>query len=83
MVFSVLEAQTSPNAASATPNEDSSGTTEEPTTSTAVQVTVPTSPIKLTAASISATQIKLAWSPPVEDGNSSITGYKIEVKKRQ
>ena len=27
------------------------------------------------------TQINLAWSAPVEDGNTPITGYKIEVKR--
>ena len=69
------------NTASATPREDSVGTTSEPTTSTAVQITVPTPPIKLTTSIISATQVNLAWSSPVEDGNSPITGYKIEVKK--
>jgi hypothetical protein len=46
-----------------------------------VHVTVSTPPIKLTASSVSATQINLSWSPPVEDGNSSITGYKIEMKR--
>ena len=44
-------------------------------------MTVPTPPIKLTASVVSSTQINLAWSPPVKDGNSVITGYKIEVKR--
>jgi DNA-binding beta-propeller fold protein YncE len=66
--------------ASATPKIDSVDTSEEPITSTFVQETIPTPPIKLTASAVSATQINLSWSPPVEDGNTSITGYKIEVK---
>ena len=66
--------------ASATPKEDSTDTSEEPTSSTAVQETVSTPPIKLTASVVSSTQINLSWSPPVEDGNTPITGYKIEVK---
>ncbi|EIJ65721.1 fibronectin type III domain protein, partial [Candidatus Nitrosopumilus salaria BD31] len=67
--------------ASATPKEDSTDTSEEPITSSSVQITVSTPPIKLTASAVSSTQINLAWSSPVEDGNSPITGYKIEVKK--
>ncbi|MCV0410449.1 MAG: fibronectin type III domain-containing protein [Nitrosopumilus sp.] len=69
------------NAASATPREDSTDTSEEPVTSTAVQMTVSTPPIKLTASVVSSTQINLSWSPPVENGKTPITGYKIEVKK--
>jgi len=69
------------NSASATPREDSVDTSEEPITSTAVQVTVSTAPIKLTASVVSSTQINLSWSPPVENGNSPIIGYKIEVKR--
>jgi len=68
------------NSASATPQEDSTDTSKEPITSTSVQVTVSTPPIKLTASSVSATQINLSWSPPVVDENSPITGYKIEMK---
>jgi DNA-binding beta-propeller fold protein YncE len=67
--------------ASATPRNDSTDTSEEPITSTAVQVTIPSPPIKLTASIVSSSQINLAWSPPVEDGNSPILGYKIEFKK--
>jgi len=67
--------------ASATPREDSVDTSEEPIMSSSVQITVSTPPIKLTASAVSSTQINLAWSPPAEDGNSPITGYKIEVKK--
>ena len=66
--------------ASATPKEDSIDTTQEPISSTAVQETISTPPIKLTASVVSSTQINLSWSPPVEDGNTPITGYKIEVK---
>ncbi|MGV7226900.1 MAG: fibronectin type III domain-containing protein [Nitrosopumilus sp.] len=67
--------------ASATPREDSTYVEDDPITSTAVKITKPTPPIKLTASIVSSTQVNLAWSPPVEDGNSEITGYKIEVKK--
>jgi DNA-binding beta-propeller fold protein YncE len=67
--------------ASATPREDSTNVVDDPITSTAVQITKPSPPIKLTASVVSSTQINLAWSSPVEDGNSEITGYKIEVKK--
>ena len=65
---------------SATPKEDSVDTTEEPISSTAVLETISTPPIKLTASAASSTQINISWSPPVEDGNTPITGYKIEVK---
>ena len=67
--------------ASATPREDSTNTFQEPTSSTAVQVAIPSPPIKLTATIVSSSQINLAWSPPVEDGNSPILGYMIEFKK--
>jgi len=67
--------------ASATPRTDSTDTFEEPLSSTAVQVAISSPPIKLTASIVSSSQINLAWSPPVEDGNTSILGYKIEMKK--
>ena len=67
--------------ASATPREDSVNVVEDPITSTAVQITKSSPPIKLTATVVSSTQNNLAWSAPVEDGNTSITGYKIEVKR--
>ena len=67
--------------ASATPRSDSTDTFEDPLSSTAVQVTVHSPPIKLTATIVSSSQINLAWSPPVEDGNTPILGYKIEFKK--
>ncbi len=69
------------NPASATPREDSTDTSEEPITSTAVEVTVSTPPIKLKASVESSTSINLTWSEPVDNGNLEITGYKIEVKK--
>ncbi|NNM02725.1 MAG: hypothetical protein HKP26_04065, partial [Nitrosopumilus sp.] len=67
--------------ASATPRDDSVDTSQEPVTSTEVEIGISTPPIKLTATVVSATQINLSWSPPVDDGNSAITGYKIQVKK--
>ncbi|MGY5144310.1 MAG: fibronectin type III domain-containing protein, partial [Candidatus Nitrosopumilus sp. bin_32a] len=67
--------------ASATPREDSVNVVDDPITSTAVQMAKPSPPIKLTASVVSPTQINLAWSPPVEDGNTPITGYKVEVKR--
>ena len=67
--------------ASATPRDDSTNTFEDPLSSAAVQVTIPSPPIKLTTTVVSSSQINLAWSPPVEDGNTSILGYKIEFKK--
>jgi len=60
------------NEASTTPQEDS---TDQPS---AKPVTVPTTPRQLTATADS-NQIKLSWSAPSSDGNSPITGYKIEV----
>jgi len=69
------------NSASATPREDSTDTTGETTIPSAVIGTVSTPPIKLTASVGSSTQVNLAWSPPGDDGNTPITGYKIEVKK--
>jgi len=61
------------NEASTTPQEDS---VDQPSSA---PVTVPTTPRQLTATSDS-NQIKLSWSAPSSDGNSPITGYKIEVK---
>jgi len=69
------------NTASATPRTNSVDVSITPTSSTIPIITVPTSPIKLTVTSVSSTQINLSWSPPSSDGNSPITGYKIEVKK--
>jgi len=68
------------NTASATPLTSSVDVPVTPS-STILTITIPTSPIKLTATSVSSTQINLSWSPPPSDGNSPITGYKIEVKK--
>ena len=42
--------------------------------------TVPDPPTNLTATAVSPTQINLFWSAPSYDGDSTITGYKIEYK---
>ena len=62
------------NTASATPQKDSKDH------SSSSSVTIPTSPKQLTAVA-SSNQIKLSWNIPSSDGNSPITGYKIETKK--
>ena len=67
--------------ASATPRADSTDTTQNQSIPTAEIGTISTPPIKLTASVGSSTQINLAWSPPADDGNTPITGYKIEFKK--
>ena len=41
--------------------------------------TVPGAPTGLTARAIGQTQIDLAWSAPLEDGGTAVTGYRIEV----
>ncbi|MCE2614393.1 MAG: fibronectin type III domain-containing protein, partial [Nitrosopumilus sp. (ex Thoosa mismalolli)] len=69
------------NTASATPREDSTDTSEEPITSTEVQVTISSPPIKLRAETESVKSVELTWSEPVDNGNSEIVGYKIESKK--
>ena len=68
------------NSASATPREDSVDTSEDPIIASITQVTAPTPPIKLKASAVSATRVNLSWSQPADDGNSPITGYKIEAK---
>ena len=69
------------NTVSATPKTDSVKTSSTPVSSTVPSIVVSTPPIKLTAVGVSSTQINLSWSEPASDGNSAITGYKIEVKK--
>ena len=64
------------NAVSATPELDS----KPPSVSSSDPITVPTTPRNLKAIE-SSSQIQLSWNEPSSDGNSKITGYKIEVKK--
>jgi hypothetical protein len=42
---------------------------------------IPGPPKSLSANPFSPTQINLSWEPPSDDGNSPITGYKIDVKE--
>ncbi|MDH3794825.1 MAG: fibronectin type III domain-containing protein, partial [Nitrosopumilus sp.] len=65
------------DAVSATPELDSKPTS---TSSSPSSVTAPTTPRNLKA-NESLSQIQLSWNKPSSDGNSKITGYKIEVKK--
>jgi len=69
------------NSASATPRADSTDTSGETTIQSAVKGTISTQPIKLVASVGSSTQVNLEWGAPGDDGNSPITGYKIEFKK--
>ena len=73
VVYAKLSVGNTPrsNVASATPQEDS----KAPTTSAAV--TVPGVPRSLNAVATSS-EIQLTWKEPISDGNSKITGYKIE-----
>ena len=41
--------------------------------------TVPDAPTGLTATANGQTQVDLAWSAPLEDGGTAVTGYRIEV----
>ena len=70
------------DAVSATPELDSkpASTSSASTSSSSSSVTVPTTPRNLNA-NESPSQIQLSWTEPSSDGNSKITGYKIEVKK--
>jgi len=43
-----------------------------------VTITAPSPPTGLTATSVSSSQINLSWTAPSNNGNSAITGYKIE-----
>ena len=63
------------DAVSATPELDS-----KPASTSSSSVTAPTTPRNLKA-NESLSQIQLSWNEPSSDGNSKITGYKIEVKK--
>jgi titin len=69
------------DAATATPELDSTRPPASSTsTSSSSSVTAPTTPRNLKADE-SPSQIQLSWTEPSSDGNSKITGYKIEVKK--
>ncbi len=50
----------------------------QPTSSSAL--TAPNSPTGVSATAVSPTQINLSWNTPSNNGGSSITGYKIEVR---
>jgi DNA-binding beta-propeller fold protein YncE len=73
-VYAINAAGTSSasNEASATPTSTSGQTPPEEK---------PGPPRSLLATAISATQINLSWLEPSDDGGTSITGYKIEVKE--
>ena len=83
------------NAASATPHTDaepptttttssgggsSSSSDDDDSSSGSDSDAVPSAPRSLNAVATSS-QIQLSWKEPSSDGNSAITGYKIEVKK--
>ena len=72
------------SSASATPNDDAkpptTSTTSSGGSSSSGSDTVPSAPRSLNAVA-SSSQIQLSWKEPSSDGNSAITGYKVEVKK--
>ncbi len=72
-VYAINPAGTSgkSNEASATPSTTSSTQTKEK----------PGPPRSLAATAVSPTQINLSWRAPSDDGNSPITGYKVDVKE--
>ncbi|MCV0373737.1 MAG: fibronectin type III domain-containing protein, partial [Nitrosarchaeum sp.] len=67
------------HSASATPH---AGSTDKFSNSPAVNViSVPSAPLGLAASPISSSQINLSWNAPSSNGNSAITGYRIEAKQ--
>ena len=82
-VSAMLESGTSDESdiASATPNEDATESSLYENTYTEVATNAPSSPTKLSATRTSSTEVNLSWNVPSNDGNSEITGYKIEYKR--
>src|SRR5206468_7128011 len=46
--------------------------------STTTLAVAPSTPMGLTATTVSASQVNLSWTAPADNGGSAITGYKIE-----
>ncbi len=66
---------------SATPREDSTDTQHTVNLYAKMTGKVPDAPTKLSAIGTSSQQINLSWQAPTDEGDSKITGYKLEYKK--